>query len=208
MKIHPDHWLDVAVRVPYPAGPPMRTRRFLVMHFTGGWKARSSIDFWRTKEAKGAEAHVIIDRDGTILQLRPFDEEADHAGESSWVDPGTGIRYDWLNRCSIGIELANIGDLGVKVYPSTMGLMAGGPIPVITARHKNGGPVTTWEKYPDAQLSAAADLARVLVARYNLDDVVGHDDIAPKRKVDPGPAFPMQQFRRALGFPKLKPDKA
>jgi len=194
MKITSDHWLDGAVRVKYPEGPLMSIRRFLVMHFTSGASAKSSIDFWRTPEAKGAEAHVIIDRDGTIYQVRAFNQEADHAGKSQWRDPNTGKLHTWLNRCSIGIEFANGGDsAGLARRYSRL--------PTLKARHKNGGPVTDWEQYTPEQIQAGIEVSKALVKRYNLDDLIGHDDIAPDRKNDPGPAFPMAQFREACGFP-------
>jgi N-acetylmuramoyl-L-alanine amidase len=68
------------------------------------------------------------------------------------------------------------------------------------ARHKNGGPNTLWEKYPAAQLQSCFALAKALFDRYHLDDVRGHDDIAPARKNDPGPAFPMQELRASLNL--------
>ncbi len=193
MKITPDHWLDTAIRRPLKGGSPMLTRRFLVIHFTAGASAQSSIEFWKTPEAKGASAHIVIDRDGTIYQCRPFNRTAGHAGKSQWRDPKTGTPYTNLNSCSIGIELANGGD----AFPTRF---SSGFIKPTRARHKNGGPETDWETYPPEQLAACEALSKALVARYKLDDVIGHEDIAPDRKTDPGPAFPMTALRAACGF--------
>ena len=194
MQMTPDHWLDTAARRPLPGGATMPTRRLLVIHFTSGASATSSIDYWK-QLGTGVCAHFVIDRDGTIYQCRPCDRTAGHAGASQWKDPKTGTTYFALNACSIGIELANAGDDAALAKKWT-------DLPLKSARHKNGGPVCQWEQYPAEQLAACESLAKLLVARYNLDDVVGHEDIAPERKNDPGPAFPMAKLRKACGFPE------
>lgn len=186
MTITKDHWLEGARRDELAGGAFMAVRRFLVIHFTSGASAQSSVDFWKTPAAKGASAHILIDRDGSIIQCRPFNRTCGHAGKSRWKG------FDGLNACSIGIELANAGDNSALFQRWASG--------VIYAKHKNGGKLTGWEEYPEAQLAACTALAKALVARYKLDDIVGHDDIAPARKVDPGPAFPMRKLREACGF--------
>ena len=42
------------------------------------------------------------------------------------------------------------------------------------------------------------EVAALLVREYGIKEILGHDDIAPKRKWDPGPAFPMDQFRATV----------
>lgn len=187
-----DHWLKGVTRDALPGGSVMNVRRFLVIHFTSGASAQSSVNFWKSREAKGACAHLVIDRDGSVIQCRPFNLTCGHAGRSKWHDM-TGRTFNGLNGCSIGIELANAGD-----NPTLAARWSS--LPLVTARHKNGGPLTQWEAYPEAQLAACESIAKALVARYNLDDVIGHEDIAPDRKVDPGPAFPMARLRVACGF--------
>ncbi len=66
----------------------------------------------------------------------------------------------------------------------------------IEARHQNGGPVMGWQIYPKAQIAALIAVLRALHAGYGILDVVGHDDIAPQRKTDPGPAFPLARVRQ------------
>lgn len=195
-----------AVGVPYD--PVLKTRaampirRFLVMHFTAGATGKSSIDFWRKSTTK-ASAHFVIERDGTIIQCVPTNIQAWHAGTSKWTDPNTGITYSNLNSCSIGIELANAGDSdGALSWARKQPWFKS-----IRAKHKLGGPIVEWEDYYAPQLEAAEELARALKSRYNLDDVIGHEDIRIPRgeKRDPGPAFPMRQFRAVLGITRELP---
>ena len=191
MKVLEDHWIDTAKRVPLEGGSKMYVRRFLIQHFTSGATGMSSINFWKTPDAKGASAHFVIDRDGTLFQCRPCNVTCGHAGKSSWTFKGK--TYTGLNSCSIGIEYANAGD-------STNLIKRYSKLPPLRAKHKNGGPLCDWEQYTPEQIATGKELSKVLTARYKLDAILGHDDIAPDRKVDPGPAFPMEEFRKYCGF--------
>jgi len=60
---------------------------------------------------------------------------------------------------------------------------------------------TDEDPYTDAQYRVLAGLTRALIAHYpELDEskIVGHSDIAPGRKTDPGEAFDWQRYRSAL----------
>lgn len=170
--------------------------RILVMHFTSGASARSSAEWFRSSENRNSSAHLVIDRDGSVIQCVPFDTVAWHAGRSQWKD------IVGLNGHSLGIEMANWGDL--ERHGSDWVAGNGKPIanPLLAA-HKNGNPDGShypigWEPYPTAQFAAAVAIARALVAAYGITEIVGHDDIAPARKKDPGPAWDMDRFRREV----------
>jgi N-acetylmuramoyl-L-alanine amidase len=170
------------------------TPEYALMHFTAGASAESSIA-WLLDPAARASAHVVVARDGSLTQLVAFDRRAWHAGRSRWED-----RED-LNRWSFGIELDNAGPLQRRADGWYTGWGARiDASQVVEAAHKHGGPVGGWHAYSPEQLWAAADLVNLLVRHYRLRDVIGHDDVAPGRKRDPGPAFPMESFRaRVLG---------
>lgn len=54
------------------------------------------------------------------------------------------------------------------------------------------------QAYTDLQYSRLAGLLRDLRRRYPIVDIVGHADIAPGRKTDPGPAFDWGYLRGLL----------
>ena len=124
-----------------------------------------------------------------------------HAGESHWQD------LIGLNRYSIGIELDNAGRL-TRQGASWRAWFGGSyqDDDVVVATHKNETVPAGWHDYPEAQIEAAIRVARVLIDAYDLRDVLGHEDISPGRKSDPGPAFPMSSFRsRVMGRSQDEP---
>lgn len=58
------------------------------------------------------------------------------------------------------------------------------------------------QPYTDAQYRGLAETARAIMVAYpaiSVPRIVGHSDIAPGRKTDPGPAFVWQYFHDLLG---------
>ena len=54
-----------------------------------------------------------------------------------------------------------------------------------------------FEPFTDAQYKTLARLSKALHTAYPIADVVGHSDIAPGRKTDPGPFFDWVRYRRS-----------
>jgi AmpD protein len=52
--------------------------------------------------------------------------------------------------------------------------------------------------FTDAQYAELARLTRELCARYPIEDIAGHCDIAPQRKTDPGPLFDWVRYRSLI----------
>jgi AmpD protein len=106
-------------------------------------------------------AHVLIRRDGEMVQYVPFGERAWHAGISEYRGRAN------CNDFSIGVELE-----GTDTIP-----------------------------YTDAQYEALARLAAALLQSYGSlspERIVGHSDVAPGRKSDPGEVFDWARLRAAL----------
>ena len=166
--------------------------KFLIIHYTEGASLAGSV-LWLTNKESFVSCHLAIGRDGTIVQMVPFDRIAWHAGVSTWDG------FTNLNQFSIGIELDNAGPL--RSSPQGWRASFGQVIPtdeVIQAVHQFGTEMLGWQTFTPVQLQACQDVAIELVKQYNLQAILGHDEIAPKRKWDPGPAFPMNAFRNQV----------
>ena len=178
--------------------------RYLVYHYTAGSSLDSAVTSLCIQKPSGnSSAHLVLGRDGSIVQLAPFNVVTWHAGVSQW----NGLIG--LNNWSIGIEMDNagllkrVGDQYVawfgRTYPASE---------VMLAEHKHGGGIQPWHAYPEAQIARALELAELLAEHYGLEDILGHEDIARGRKTDPGPAFPLGSLRaRVLGREQDAPER-
>ena len=81
--------------------------------------------------------------------------------------------YNFLNKNSIGIEITNPG-------------------------HNSN-----YKKFSKDQLSALIKLSKYLIKKYRIDskNILGHSDIAPERKKDPGEKFPWKFLsKKKIGY--------
>lgn len=173
--------------------------KFLVIHYTASGPSFDTAAYFAKPSAE-VSAHLVIRRDGTVIQCVPFDVVGWHAGDSHWTDK-TGQYHQGLNQHSIGIEIENWGALrraGSGWVSWTDAAVDAGK--VIEARHKYGVPDGGWETYTEAQIESTLEAARAICAAYGIDEIIGHDDISPGRKSDPGPAWSMNSFKaKVLG---------
>jgi N-acetylmuramoyl-L-alanine amidase len=106
-------------------------------------------------------SHYLVDRDPPrIYRLVPEQRRAWHAGRSYWQG------YTHLNASSIGIEIVNAGN--------------------------GGDPAAPYAPYPPGQIDQVVELVRDIQQRHAVAPhrIVGHSDIQPLSKQDPGPSFP------------------
>ena len=107
----------------------------------------------------------VRDHPVEVYALVDESRRAFHAGVSSWKGQTA------LNASSIGIEIVNAGD---RLAPQGI----------------------AWQPYPPAQVDAVVDLVKWIVKRHGIrpDRILGHAEIAPHRKSDPGPLFPWKRL--------------
>jgi N-acetylmuramoyl-L-alanine amidase len=168
--------------------------RFIVMHYTAGFTAQGALNAYQTRRVS---AHLLVDLDGTVYQSVPFNKAAWHAGPSRWMG------YNGLNQYSIGIEIVNAGWFrkdGTVYYRNGLRKNAVDMPPMIEAPHPRvGGGTFWWPQYTDPQLDALDGLTSEILGKYDILDIVSHEQIDTRGwKTDPGPAFPMERYKRQL----------
>ncbi|QQG30525.1 N-acetylmuramoyl-L-alanine amidase [Pectobacterium carotovorum] len=148
--------------------------RFIVMHYT----ALNFKDSINALTGNNVSAHYLVpdptDRsyiDDGFNSIRVFNlvdekERAWHAGDSSWANRTN------INDTSIGIEIVNLAS-------------------------DDGHGNITYPLFNTSQIDAVIDLSLNIIQRYpdiTPVNIVGHSDIAPGRKNDPGAAFPWEKL--------------
>jgi len=194
---------------PHPNGYDPNKRnpepRFIIIHFTTGTKMESTISHFKNPSA-GVSTHLLIGRDGRVVQFLPFDQIAHHCGFSWWE------RQSNLNKYSIGIELDNAGLLskGAKGWMARKIVIpqenVGRAVHWKQFTPNNPSQFPAWEKFSQAQLDVALNVVKALIRRYpSITEILGHDDVNLLNRYDPGPLFPMKQWRQEL-FQREEPD--
>lgn len=114
-------------------------------------------------------SHYLV-RDNPAISYALVDENRRswHAGASFWAG------HSNLNSSSIGIEIVNPG-------------------------YVDGPAGRVYAPFPQAQVDEVIALVRDIQQRHKVkpERIIGHADIAPGRKQDPGPNFPWRQLADA-----------
>jgi len=157
-----------------PGGVPIDTRYtaqgqdsrvlFLIIHYTVASLPRSI----RILTEEDVSAHYLVSDDAQPVIYRLVDEgrRAWHSGSSYWQG------HAMLNAGSIGIEIVHPG-----------------------FRVRQDGS-REYLPYPTAQIDALVPLVKDIVHRHQIrpDRILGHNEVQPQAKEDPGPTFPWQRL--------------
>ena len=152
------------VKTYFPAVGQNFRQKYIILHYTALDDDKSVAVLTQ----QSVSAHYLVNNlgDREIYQLVDENKRAYHAGISAW-------RTDkMLNDTSIGIEIVNSGyktdSTGTRVFP----------------------------EFDDAQVLKIAALVKDIANRYMIPatNILGHSDIAPTRKQDPGPKFPWKKL--------------
>ncbi|MET3130333.1 N-acetylmuramoyl-L-alanine amidase [Oxalobacteraceae bacterium GrIS 1.11] len=124
----------------------------------------------RTLTEQTVSSHYLLSDAAQPVFYTLVDEArlANHAGVSSWKS------YTQLNTSSIGIEIVNPG-------------------------YRDTPEGRLWYPYAQAQIDELIALLKQIVLRHHIapENILGHNEIAPQRKQDPGPLFPWAQLGAA-----------
>lgn len=140
--------------------------KYIVIHYT--WEDMPNSLRMLTEGEVSAHYLISDENPARVFQLVDEEQRAWHAGNSQWKSDSQ------LNVSSIGIEIVNLGSR-----------QSGQAVPT----DRRG-----WQAFTRSQIERLIILLKNIQARHGIpiENILGHSDIAPQRKVDPGPLFPWQ----------------
>lgn len=168
-----------------------------VIHFSAGHDGAENLLSWA--KTKGF-CFFAIQKDGKVFQGHPIREWGYHAGESRWTGLFGGVSDDL-----VGIEITSAGKLTEK--DGKLWTYWAKEIPKDKARFTKGkdNQERGWyEAFTPEQEQSLIELLTWLKSQapdvFSYDLVLGHDEVSPGRKNDPGAALSMTmpEFRDLL----------
>jgi N-acetyl-anhydromuramyl-L-alanine amidase AmpD len=174
------------------ANQDTRVRIVAIHHTTGDFQ--SSFNVLTEPSGNPVSSHYLIpepgdpsysEKDLKLYSLVKEEGRAWHAGSSYWAGKTS------LNDMSIGIELVN----------QTYCRKSSEIIPPERVDQESAR-LCFYPDFADSQLEILIKLLEGITERHTEvkpTHIVGHADIAPQRKIDPGPRFPWQRLYK-LGY--------
>lgn len=157
---------------------------YLIIHFTSVNFA-DSLRLLTQRTERPVSSHYLVPENGDpsyphrrlkVFRLVDENQRAWHAGRSYWRGSTN------LNTRSIGIEVVNRADCTADDSALVI---------------ENPEAFCEFPSYDTEQIELVIDLIENILQRHpNIDpiDILAHSDIAPNRKLDPGPSFPWRQL--------------
>jgi N-acetyl-anhydromuramyl-L-alanine amidase AmpD len=169
-----------------------RVRVVVIHHTTADFQ--DSLNILTKDSGNPVSSHYLVPEPGDpsysndelrLYSLVKEEARAWHAGSSYWAGKTA------LNDMSIGIELVN----------QTYCHKSQAAVPE-EALDQEPARICFYPDFAEPQLEMLTDLLKGILQRHTevkATHIVGHSDIAPQRKIDPGPRFPWQRLYR-LGY--------
>jgi N-acetyl-anhydromuramyl-L-alanine amidase AmpD len=155
--------------------------KYIILHYTANCDERSILK-WFKNYLYPVSAHYVIAPNGTITMTVDPSNRAWHAGESYWKG------CEEMNAYSIGIEIINPGSNEQKTEPCKEDQTTWSKKDCYITK----GSENCWYPFTTQQITSVIELCKKLMNKYKISsqNIIGHSDIAPGRKIDPGPLFP------------------
>ena len=165
----------------YQATGKSQRIKTIVLHYTVSDNERSV----KLLTEGNVSSHYLIlnNDDDKIYNLVPESERAWHAGDGGFA--GRTI----LNDTSIGIEIVNAG-----IQPQYLKALRDSDLEYRPYEH--------YVAFDELQIKKVAQLVQDLTVRYGIapKNIIGHADLAPARKIDPGAKFPWYRLYKEYGI--------
>lgn len=158
----------------------------ILIHYTVSDYAKSYYLLGHSNGGRpGPSVHYMINADGRIDSLVDDSKVAWHAGKSSWNGEKS------VNSRSIGIELINPGSGEQGCFP-------------VGKEKKLSSNDCIKNSFPDKQIEVLIQLISCLRDEHKMiteHNIIGHSDVAPGRKIDPGVEFPWNKlYEQGIGL--------